>query len=375
MSLPVAVENLIGFARMLRSDGFPVAPEQVIAFLEAVPLLGPRSMDDIREAALATLAPDPDRRGAFDRLFRGWFWGEASALAPGKSDDETRVKDDRGEGRRPPPSAERATGGALASAAERLAVRRFSSDSNDLSAFARALAGALPRRQSFRRVRARSRGSPDLRRSLRSIATADGDVPRLILERRPEIQRRLLLFIDISGSMKAHTAAHLRLAHAVMRGADRAEVFALGTRLTRISAPLRTADRDRALARVAGTVEDWDGGTRLGPTLLAFLAIPRFAALARGATVVILSDGLERGDPADMAEAFRRFKARAFRLSLLTPLAADPRFRPLTAALKAVLPYVDDLADGSGVRPIADFILSLDRAAAGPGELRREARR
>ena len=150
-------------------------------------------------------------------------------------------------------------------------------------------------------------------------------------------------------------------------------MFTFGTRLTRITGALRLARRDQALARAAAQVGDWDGGTRIGPTLLAFLSVPRFSAFARGAAVVILSDALERGDHAEMELAMRRLAARAHRLSLCTPLAADPRFRPETAALRAVLPVLDDLVDGASIARIADFILSLARPAPAAGQIWRRA--
>jgi uncharacterized protein with von Willebrand factor type A (vWA) domain len=186
------------------------------------------------------------------------------------------------------------------------------------------------------------------------------------------VQRNILLLIDVSGSMKLHTSDYLQLAHAVVRGAERAEVFTFGTQLTRITPSLRLRSRDHALAAAAAQVEDWDGGTRIGPTLLAFLSVPRFAAFARGAAVVILSDALERGDHAAMETAIRRLSARAFRLSLCTPLAGDPRFRPETAALRAILPVLDDLVDASSVATLTQFILSLGRPAPAAGAVWRK---
>lgn len=371
-SLPRAAAPLVGLASLLRAASFAVAPEQAIAFLDAVRLLGPRSMEDIRQAALATFGPAPDRTREFDALFRAWFWGDAPAVSAGEGDDETVVIDDHGTREERALPEEEIGGGERASEAEQLSSRRFDAKI-DMSGFGRALPHGLPKRQSLRNVRAASGGGPDLRRSLRLIVGGDGDIPRPLLRRRPRVQRRLLLLIDVSGSMKSHTAGHLQLAHSIVRNADRAEVFTLGTRLTRITAPLRLADRDRALARVAETVEDWDGGTRIGPTLLALLSVPRFAAFARGAAVVILSDGLERGGHSEMEQAFRHLKAKAFRLSLLTPLAADPRYRPRTAAIGAVLPYLDDLADGSGLGPLTEFILSLAQPARPARDLWREA--
>ncbi|MGC4025911.1 MAG: VWA domain-containing protein [Mesorhizobium sp.] len=361
--LPQAADALLGFARVLRWHGFTVAPEQSVAFLQGVELLGPRHMKDIEGAALATLACPPDRRGEFDTLFRAYFWGDEELAAAGEPEDETTVKDAVG-GNEPPPSPEgERQSGAIASATERLAGRALKPGEDRLTAFAAALPYALPRRRSFRSQRVRLGGQPDIRRSLRATLANDGDVPAPMLRRRAEVQRPLLLLIDVSGSMKQHTNDYLRVAYAVVQTADRAEVFTLGTRLTRITPALRLRDRAMALERASALVDDWDGGTRLGPALQAFLSVPRFGAFARGAAVVLLSDGLERGGHAELESALKRISARAYRLSLCTPLAADPRFRPQTAAMQAILPHLDDLVDGSGIEPLTDFILSLARRA------------
>ncbi|MBZ9822875.1 vWA domain-containing protein [Mesorhizobium sp. CA4] len=362
-SLPRAAAPFLGFARLLRSHAFAITPEQVASFMQAVTLLGPRSMNDIREAALATLAPSPDRRGEFEVHFRAYFYGDAKPSIEGEDDDETRVKEERGAREKENQTARQEKGGELSSALEQLSSRDFQRDADGLDQFRRKLANALPARRSFRTMRTRSRGTFDLRRSLSEIVSADGDIPSPLLRRRQAVSRKLLLLIDVSGSMKLHTADYLKLAHAAVQGADRAEVFTFGTRLTRITSALRIRDRGQALALAAGLVDDWDGGTRMGPTLLAFLSVPRFSAFARGACVVILSDGLERGGHAELEIAMRRFSARAFRLSLASPLAGDPRFRPATAALRAILPVLDDLVDGSSIGSLTDFILSLARPA------------
>ncbi|MET3577728.1 uncharacterized protein with von Willebrand factor type A (vWA) domain [Mesorhizobium robiniae] len=362
-ALPWAAAPLLGFGRLLRRYGFPIAPEQVSGFMQAVTLLGPRSMADIHEAALATLAPPPDRRDEFEAHFQSHFYGNTAAVVEGEADEETRIKDDGGTSDEESEVARREEGGELSSSAEQLSTRDFQRDGDGLSTFRRKLAAALPARRSFRTVRTHARGKLDLRRSLREIVSADGDVPSPLLRRRQTVPRKLLLLIDVSGSMKLHTSDYLKLAHAAVQGTDRAEIFTFGTRLTRITGALRIRERDQALARVAALVDDWDGGTRMGPTLLAFLSVPRFSAFARGAAVVILSDALERGDHAELEMAMRRLSARAFRLSLATPLAGDPRFQPATAALRAILPMLDDLVDGSSISGLTDFILSLARPA------------
>ncbi|RWL92716.1 MAG: VWA domain-containing protein [Mesorhizobium sp.] len=362
-NLRPAAAPFLGFARLLRSHAFPIAPEQTISFMQAVTLLGPRSMNDIREAALATLAPSPDRRGEFEAHFRGYFYGDAKPSIEGEEDDETRVKDDRSAREEERQTIRQEKRGELSSALEQLSSRDFQRDADGLGPFRRKLASSLPARHSFRTARTRSRGTLDLRRSLSEIVSADGDIPVPQLRRRQAVSRKLLLLIDVSGSMKLHTADYLKLAHAAVQGADRAEVFTFGTRLTRITSALRIRDREQALARAAALVDDWDGGTRMGPTLLAFLSVPRFSAFARGACVVVLSDALERGDHTDLETAMLRLSARAFRLSLATPLAGDARFRPATAALRAILPVLDDLVDGSSIGSLTDFILSLARPA------------
>ncbi|MGB3900108.1 MAG: VWA domain-containing protein [Mesorhizobium sp.] len=371
--LPRAACPFLGFGRLLRRFGFAVAPEQVAAFMRAVTLLGPRSMNDIHEAALATLAPPPDRRGEFEALFRAWFHGEEAVVTDGESEEETQVKDDGGTREQQGEELREEEGGELSSAIERLSLREFPRDDDTLASFGRALPAALPVRRSFRTTRAKSRGAFDLRRSLREIVRADGDLPCPRLRRRQSVPRRLLLLIDVSGSMKIHTADYLKLAHAVVQGASQAEVFTFGTRLTRITPALRIREREAALARAASQVDDWDGGTRIGPTLLAFLSVPRFSAFARGAAVVILSDALERGDHAEMETAVRRLGQRAFRLSLCTPLAGDERFQPRTAALQAILPVLDDLKDGSSLPALTEFILSLGRPAPAAATIWRRA--
>src|SRR4030095_11714604 len=138
----------------------------------------------------------------------------------------------------------------------------------------------------------------------------------------------VLLLIDVSGSMKGRTDDNMKLAHALLHASRNVEVFTFGTRLTRVTRALRLKRREQALSAPAHLVSDWDGGTRIGDALQAFLAAPRFGSYARGAVVVILSDGLERGDPSALRDAVAKLSRRAWRLSWLTPLAAGPRFQP-----------------------------------------------
>jgi uncharacterized protein len=366
IALPHAVRPLTGFAQLLRRYGFGIAQDQIVAFLDAIQLLGPKDMQCIRRAAHATLAPPPERRGEFDTLFRAYFYEEASALSAARSmaEDDAPVKHGAIGIDESATLAKSNESGETATASEMLSVRRFGEQDEiaALEELRRKALRLLPRRRSFRRAAAKT-GRIDLRRSLSSVVRNDGDVIRLARADRLHLQRQVLVLIDVSGSMKRHTQDYLRFAHALTQAATRVETFTFATRLTRISRALRRRDAQLALAQAAQCVDDWDGGTRIGAALEAFLAQPRFAGLARGAVVLILSDGLERGDHARMTEAVRKLKQRAWHLAWLTPLAEDPRFRPETAAIRAILPYVDDLGKGGTIASLVERTLAAGASA------------
>jgi uncharacterized protein len=359
----------LGFAALLRRAGFAVAPEQTMAWLAAIELLGPEGIGDIRRAAHATLAPPPERFDEFDALFDAHFLGAvAPALQAEPSEDEApRAADDSAGGPEPIFADDTHESGAKATGAERLSARRFvtSDEGETLRQFARALPARAPRRQGYRWRRARSGSRVDARRMFRDAMRHAGEFVRVHRRKRRLRQRRIVVLIDVSGSMKERTQAHLSFAHALTRAADTVEVFTVGTRLTRITRALRLRDREQALTAASLLVADWDGGTRLGEALGAFLSMPRFAALARGAAVVVLSDGLERGDPTAMRDAVARLSQLAWRVVWLTPLAADASFEPRTAGLVAARPFLDVLADGGSIDSICAHVLDLatERAA------------
>jgi uncharacterized protein with von Willebrand factor type A (vWA) domain len=367
MTLPRPLLPFVAFATLLRANGFAVAPEQTQTFIAATGLLGPRSIEDIHRAARATLAPPPERFDDFDALFRLAFLGQTlAAPTTGETDDEVEAFDDRDGGDAPPETEEAAESGGEPSGAERLFARAFAgiSEVEALRRFRRAAPGALPRRRSRRLMSTKGRGQPDLRRALRDAVKRDGEILRLPVRARRERRRRVLLLIDVSGSMKERTDGHLRFAHALTRAADRVEIFTLGTRLTRVTRALRRRDPAQALDLAATLVADWDGGTRLGDALQAFLAVPRFSGFARGALVVVLSDGLERGDPAAMIDAVERLSRLAWGLLWLSPLAGAAGFAVETAALKAALPHLDRLGDGSTADRLCAEVLGFQRRAA-----------
>jgi hypothetical protein len=176
----------------------------------------------------------------------------------------------------------------------------------------------------------------------------------------------VLVLIDVSGSLRQHSPDLLRFGHQVVRSAERAEVFTFGTRLTRVTRELGARDVDTALAALSTRVLDADGGTRIGVALQQFLDNPRYVALARGALVVVLSDGLERGDPAAMAEATRRLSRLGHRLVWWSPLACDPAYRPVTRGMQAILGHLDALAGVRDLPTIVQEVRRLPEMAARP---------
>lgn len=357
------IAPFLGFAALLRREGFAVAPEQTMSWLASIELLGPTGIADIRRAARAMLAPPPERFDEFDALFNAHFLG---AFVPGleaepSEDEAPRAADDSAGGPEPIFADDTHESGAKATGIERLSARRFAptDDGEALRRFARALPARAPRRRGYRWRSARVGTRIDTRRMFRDAMRHAGEFLRMRKRQRRLRQRRILVLVDVSGSMKERTQAHLSFAHALVRAAETVEVFTIGTRLTRVTRALRLRNREQALTAASLLVADWDGGTRIGEALGAFLAVPRFAALARGAAVVVLSDGLERGDPSAMRDAVARFSQIAWRLVWLTPLAADANFEPRTAGLVAVRPFLDVLADGGSIESICTHVLDL----------------
>jgi uncharacterized protein len=367
VKVPGAVRPLIAFPTLLRGHGFMIAPEQTVSFLQAVELLGPRTIEHVRKAAVATLAPNPEQRAHFDALFDMHFLGAAGEPQGDEwqRDDEMQVQDDIGTEEILISEAINETGQA-ATGAEALAMRtlRPPDDAETLRRFGDALPDALPHRRGYRHKAAQRGKGIDLARSLRAAMRNEGEVMSLRRLQRTTRPRPVLLLIDVSGSMKQRSDAHLALAHEIVHAIPRVEVFTFGTRLTRLTRALRLKNRQQALAEASGLVSDWDGGTRIGDALEAFLAVPRFAGYARGASVIVLSDGLERGDPSTMIRAVHRLAARAFRIDWFTPLAVDPEYRPETEALRAIRPLLASLGDASSTSRLCRAILAIEEARA-----------
>jgi uncharacterized protein with von Willebrand factor type A (vWA) domain len=156
----------------------------------------------------------------------------------------------------------------------------------------------------------------------------------------------VVLLCDVSGSMEPYARAFVRFVHAAVVSRTRVEAFALGTRLTRVTRELSSRDPDAAVHAAAGRVVDWAGGTRLGEGLRAFNDEWGVRGMARGAVVVILSDGWDRGDPAVLDEQMTRLHRVAHKVVWVNPLKASPGYQPLARGMAAALPHVDEFVEG-----------------------------
>ena len=361
--MPKVAGLVAGFGGVLRSNGLPATPDQTIAFLKGVSLLGPNGIRDIYHAAVATFGPEPEQRAVFDKLFRSHFHGDAAEAASATSEAHTDQHPES-DALSPKRGAQSSTGDA-ASLTELLRERRFAdTEGGPHRDWGRQLLQRLPRRRSFR-TRPSAHGSAfHMRRSLRQLVRNDGDIARPEMALRIARPRKILILIDVSGSMKALTEDYMRFCHSVVQHAGDVAVFTFATRLSAITPALKRRKLSAALEAASRTVDDWDGGTRIGPCLTGFLSVPRYAGFAAGAVVVVISDGMERGDPAEFVKAVRRLSRLAWRLVWATPLAADPNFEPKTRAMLKILPALDALVDGSCTESLAHMLLSLADPAA-----------
>jgi uncharacterized protein with von Willebrand factor type A (vWA) domain len=220
------------------------------------------------------------------------------------------------------------------------------------------LAAAFRKSRRMRRSH-RLAGRPDLRRTVRAALRSGGEPIRRPALERGERPRRLVLLLDVSGSMEPYARAFVRFLHAAVTGRTRVEAFALGTRLTRVTRELATRDPDAAIAAAARRVVDWSGGTRLGDCLREFNDSWGVRGMARGATVVILSDGWDRGSPDALAEQMMRLARVAHSIVWVNPLKASPGYAPLAQGMAAALPYVDEFVEGHSLAALEALVVAL----------------
>jgi len=240
----------------------------------------------------------------------------------------------------------------VASDAEVLRHKSFDQMTEDervrVQQLVRRLIVQLPRRTA-RRTQAARAGRLDLRRTVRRSFKTHGEPFHRAWRTRGSHLRPLVLILDISGSMASYAGVLIQFGYAAAAAGRRVEVFCFGTRLTRLTAALRTVDPEDAMKRAAAELQDLSGGTRIGSSMKELLNRYGQTAALRGAVVVLCSDGLERGSPALLAQQMGRLGRLAHRIIWVNPLAGDPRYRPLARGMAAAMPHIDVFLPGHNV--------------------------
>jgi uncharacterized protein with von Willebrand factor type A (vWA) domain len=367
-------EILLGFCLALRAAGVPVTQDRAHGYLAAVAELG---LDDQRTTYLAgraTLCAGPDDLERYDQVFEAFFNSRdglprprparagATLAATGLpvSEDGSGAGDEADDVVR-----------AMASATEVLRHRDVAGlSAAEKQRLASMFATLRPRPPLRRTARHQPwhRGDLDASRTLRATLRRLGEPGDIAWRRRGTRPRRVVLLIDVSGSMSGYADALLRLAHRFTQtltagsSRGRVETFTVGTRLTHLTRAMRVRDPERALVAAGATVPDWSGGTRLGETLRFFLDRWGQRGLARGAVVVVFSDGWERGDARLLATQMARLHRIAHRVVWVNPHRGKAGYEPVQQGVLAALPHVDDFVAGHSLATFAELSELVSRA-------------
>jgi len=365
--------SFVGLAATLRAAGVGASADRVHAAVEALSVMDASRRDDVYWAGRLTLCGSVEEQRRYDVVFRAYFGDRPGSLVRRQRITVPKLQLVADDGSQPAEGQDDdgpSQASAVASSVEQLRHRDVAGmDAAEREELHRLLAAlCLPGEvRRTRRHRPSSRGDVDARRTARAWVQA-GSEPAALRFRQPRQRpRRVVLLVDVSGSMESYSGALLRFAHAAARrGAAPTEVFALGTRLTRLTRELSHRDPDRAMAAIVEAVPDAGGGTRLGVLLKEFLDRWGQRGTARGAVVVLLSDGWERGDVALLGVQVQRLHRLAHRVVWANPRKAAPGFAPLAAGMAAALPHVDDFVEGhslAALEHLADVVLGGARRA------------
>lgn len=351
-----SAEIAVAFCRILRGAGLEVPISKVTTFVEALGRVGLEEKLPVYWAARCTLLSNPGEVDAFNRAFEV-FWERKAlsrleiavpsvsvSLATDAGEDDSEISGDN-DGNAGPIIQLRY------SPVETLREKDFAectaAELNELRKLMGSLRLGSTTRASRRRVRSKHQTQiPDMRRTIRRAVSLGGEPIERKFLRRDRRPRRLILLVDVSGSMEPYARALIRFAHATVVGRTRVEAFAIGTRLTRVTRELSSLDPDAALDAASDAVSDWSGGTRLGSTIRDFNDQWGIRGMARGAIVVILSDGWDRGDPQILSEQMERLHRVSFRQIWVNPLKHTPGYAPLAKGMAAALPHTDQFIEG-----------------------------
>jgi uncharacterized protein len=360
---------LVDFTAELRAAGLSVGSGDVLAYCAAMGALDPTDLLDLYWGGRTTLVTRRESIPVYDRVFRRFFLDSRDpirellnpqTLDSVQTQGVLQIPDaEPGEEQQEP-----AMMGLMASDAETLRHKSFPACTpEELAALRRIMARIRltpPRRRTRRTTTAAAGRPPDLRRMVRQSLRMHGEPPELAWRRRKVRLRPLILILDVSGSMADYSRHLLQFAYSAKRAAARVEVFCFGTRLTRITRALDHRKPDDALERAASVVFDWEGGTRIGTSLDAFVRDWGRRGLCRGGIVVICSDGLDRGDPELLATAMERLRRLSYRVVWMNPhKGSDPHFRPSTLGMLAAAPSIDLILSGHDLSSLEELATLL----------------
>jgi uncharacterized protein len=348
--------HIVTFGRVLREAGMEVGPGRIADALRGMDHVDITSQEDVFWALRTTLVARREDLETFDRAFDAWFLRRAGRVPQRREVDPRSMHKDAKRVRRDPRGTREAApadgepDSIGHSAHELLREKDFAAMTPEELRAARALiadmATARPNRRSHRLRRHRRGRILDMRGLARASIATGGDPVARRFRRRAEAPRKLVVLCDVSGSMEAYSRALLLYLHAVVRSGRGVEVFAFGTRLTHLTAELRTRDPEQALARAAERVVDWASGTRIGASLKRYNDVWGRRALTRGAVVLIASDGWERQDHELVGREMARLHRAAYAVVWVNPVKGSPDYQPLAAGMRAALPHIDRFVPG-----------------------------
>jgi uncharacterized protein with von Willebrand factor type A (vWA) domain len=307
------------------------------------------------------LCAGPDDLARFDQVFEAFFNARDGlprprpTARPEPSPTDLPLDDETGEGVEQADDVIRAAASDTEVLRHRDVASMTASEKQRLAALFATLRPRPPLRRTARHRRWH-RGQVDASRTLRESLRRMGEPSTIEWRRRAHRPRRVVLLVDVSGSMSAYADALLRLAHRLTHGLGNVETFTIGTRVTHVTRALRIRDPERALVAAGETVPDWSGGTRLGETLRFFLDRWGQRGMARGAVVVVFSDGWERGDASVLAEQMARLRRIAHRVVWVNPHRGKAGYEAVQTGVLAALPYCDDFVAGHSLATYADLV-------------------
>lgn len=366
---------LIGFGRALRDESLVVGSGHIITYCRCVEQLDPTELADLYYAGRSCMIHKPNDIPMYNRVFKAYFLdpgGEGAKLLKTKQKPSPEAEsvmemleeqEKEGEEREGEPPS-----GIMASTLEVLRQKKFGECTPEELAALRALMARFrlipPKRLTRRQEKAHKGRRPDLRSTVRGAMRQGGEITKLAWRKRKFRQRRLILILDISGSMATYSRALLQFAYASTRVPGKIEVFCFGTRLTRITDTLQKRNPDEALTEATKAVFDWEGGTKIGASLAHFLKQWGRRGMCRGSILVICSDGLERGDPSVLDEAMTRLSRLCHAIVWMNPLKGNNKnYEPRSVGMSCAMPFVDVLLSGhdlDSLKELAEVLPTLN---------------